>query len=151
MTTRVFLSHSGADWETVHQVATRVASLGLGLTGWDLSGQERLFGSTVQQLQVAAVTMILVTPGSADSEEVRRDVALSIENGKGLLGLRLDPSSVIPDALVEAGAEILDWKNPDDLEYLPHGIAVAEKGAKLLVAAAKRGSGSGAACARPTP
>ena len=105
-------------------------------------------GHVEQELRRATVTIVLI--GRGESDVVKRDIQWSLEHGKGLVGVRLDPGATPPDLLYEAGAEILDWTNPVDVNYLPRAVGAAARSAALLERAAARGTGSGRSCARPT-
>jgi hypothetical protein len=147
---RVFMSHGGADPETVNPVADHLADLGYRVLGREQPGQEEMFvGSALQRVEAADVTVVLVT--AVVSDIMVAEIAHTIRKDKGLLAVRRDPAVPIPDALYAAGAEVLDWTDAEDVEYLPRALAAAERGARVLAAAVTRGSGSGAPCARPTP
>ncbi len=147
---RVFISHGGANPETVNPVADHLAALGYRVLGREQPGQEEMFvGSALQRVEAADVTVVLVT--AAVSNIVVAEVAHTIQKDKGLVAVRRDPSVPIPDVLYDAGAEVLVWTDANDVEYLPRALAAAERGARVLAAATTRGSGSGAPCARPRP
>jgi len=107
-------------------------------------------GSSLQQLQAAVVTIVLVTADAADSDLVAREIDWAIAQNKGILGLRLDEHATLPPSLYDAGAEVLDASNAIDVAYLPRAIDAAVRSAQLLEMAASRGSGTGAPCQRPT-
>jgi len=151
MTDRAFLSYDGPDRSTLDNVAQLISDAGLGITGRDYTRDE-LFavGSSLQQLQAAIVTVVLVTTQAADSELIAQEIEWAIEQNKGILGLRLDEEATLPPALYAAGAEVLDPSNDSDVAYLPKAIEAAVRGAQVLEMAARRGSGMGAPCRRPT-
>lgn len=150
MTQRVFLSYANLEHETLDRVASLVAEIGFGVSGRDFTRNE-LFavGSPLQQLQAASVALVLVTADAEASDAVAREIGWAIEQGKGIVGLKLEPEAQIPRALWNAGAEVLDAREPADLNYLPRAIDASVRGARLLELAASRGTGSGGSCARP--
>lgn len=151
MRERVFLSYEQTERSTLDDVAQLMADAGFGISGRDYTRDELfVVGSALQQLQAATAAVVLVTAQTAGSETVAREVSLAIEQNKGLVGLVLDEGARVPSALYDAGAEILDARQPEDLSYLPRAIDAAIRSAKLLEQAAQRGSGTGAPCQRPT-
>jgi hypothetical protein len=151
MTRRVFISFehpeqlgpSGFDIDAHHD---------LNLHGRHLADPDRRDDPAYirEQLSRSSVTVVLFGTHAAESESVARDIAWSLEGGNGLVGIRLDPAASPPEMLHEAGAEILDWSEPADVTYLRSAIEAAARSAALLRRAAKRGTGSGESCARPT-
>lgn len=150
MTDRVFLSYEDVDRGVLDGVAALVADAGFGVSGRDFT-RDQLFvvGSPLQQLQAASAAIILITPAAAVSEAVALEIAWAIEQGKGIVGLTIEPRAQAPRGLYDAGAEVLDIDVPSDIEYLPRAIEASVRGAKLLELAAGRGTGSGGPCARP--
>ncbi len=150
MTNRVYISHEGLDWETVQDVAMHVVGLGAKLAGWDVGGQEQLFvGSAQQQIAASEVALVLLTEDDRSHARAANDVSVSIEHGKGIVAVLLSAEATIPQAVFDAGAEVLNWEEPEDVAYLGRAITVAEKASRILARAAQQGSGSGAPCARP--
>jgi hypothetical protein len=147
---RIFISHAGIEADKINPVATRLTALGHRVLGREVPGQDQLFvGSALQQLEAADVTVVLVASLTGREDFVREDIMHAIRKDKGVLALQLDAGADTPSALHEAGAEVLNWSDPEDLDYLPRAIAHAERSARVLAAAVKRGAGSGAPCARP--
>lgn len=151
MIDRAFLSYDGPSSGTLDSVAQLIADAGLGISGRDYT-RDALFavGSSLQQLQAAVVTVVLVTAEAAGSDLVAQEIDWAIEQNKGVVGLQLDPHAELPPALYAAGAEVLDSGDKIDIAYLPKAIAAAVRGARVLELAARRGSGMGAPCQRPT-
>ncbi len=150
MTDRIFLSYADVDRDVLERVAGLVAEVGFGVSGRDFTRDELfVVGSPLQQLQAAAAALILVTAEAEASEAIAREIAWAIEQGKGIVGLRIESDARTPRALYDAGAEVLDAHVPSDLEYLPRAIDASVRGAKLLELANSRGTGSGGPCARP--
>ena len=151
MIDRAFLSYDGPDRRTLDNIAQLIADAGLGISGRDYT-RDALFavGSSFQQLQAAVVTVVLVTADAAESELIAQEIDWAIEQNKGIVGLRLDEEATLPLALYAAGAEVLNPSDDIDVAYLPKAIAAAVRGARTLEMAARRGSGMGAPCHRPT-
>lgn len=70
-----------------------------------------------QQIEGSSATIVLIGQHTADSEWIPKEIAWSLDKQppNGLLGIRIDPSAEVPAELTEAGAEILDWYEPDDV------------------------------------
>ncbi|HEX8105454.1 MAG TPA: hypothetical protein VF533_22760 [Solirubrobacteraceae bacterium] len=151
MRERVFLSYEHLGHDALEDVARLVATTGYGISGRNFA-PDKLFavGSPHQQLQAASAALVLITADAEASATIAEEIEWAIEQSKGLVGLRLDPTAAIPRALFDAGAEVLDARRDDDVGYLPRAIDTAVQSAKLLEQAAIRGSGLGAPCARPT-
>jgi hypothetical protein len=150
MTERLFLSYAEVDRDVLDRIAGLVADVGLGVSGRDFTRDELfVVGSPLQQLQAASAALVLITAEAEASDVIAREIAWAIEQGKGIVGLRLEPGARTPRALYDAGAEVLDAHEPSDLEYLPRALDASVRGAKLLELAASQGTGSGGPCARP--
>jgi hypothetical protein len=102
------------------------------------------------QLKRSAVTLVLIGPHTSENKAVTGEIEWTLERGNGLVGILLDPAASPPELLYEAGAEILNWSEPADVSYLKPALEAAARSAALLRRAAKRGTGSGESCARPT-
>jgi hypothetical protein len=62
-----------------------------------------------EQITGSSATTVLIGDQTADSDWVTDEIQWSIDKGNGIIGIRLDPTAEIPQALIDAGAEILDW------------------------------------------
>lgn len=62
-----------------------------------------------EQITGSSATVVLIGDQTADSDWVANEIQWSIDKGNGVVGIRLDPDADVPQALVDAGAEILDW------------------------------------------
>lgn len=100
-----------------------------------------------QQIKGSSATIVLIGRHTADSAWVPREIAWSLDKQppNGLLGIRIDASAEIPAELTQAGAEILNWYDPDDVHQINSAIERA-------IAATGRGGNmpinSASACAR---
>lgn len=150
MTDRIFLSYAEVDRGVLDHVAGLLANAGFGVSGRDFT-RDQLFavGSPLQQLQAASAVLVLMTAAAEASEAIELEIAWAIEQGKGIVGLKIESDAQTPRALYDAGAEVLDAQAPSDVEYLPRAIDASVRGARLLELAASRGTGSGGPCARP--
>lgn len=152
MRSRVFLSFAATATQRVEAVARHTQELGIGIAGrfTPMGGALELVPDLRQQLRVSDA-IVVVFGADAPDEFVRDEIEWSYEDGKGLVGVRLDPTAATPEPLYEAGAEILDWANDEDRARLAGAIRAAIRGAALMERARQHGSGSGAPCARPQP
>lgn len=102
------------------------------------------------QVSRSAVTVVLIGSHASENKWLRSEIEWSLEKGNGLVGILLDPAASTPVMLHEAGAEILNWRDPEDVGYLKAAIDAAARSAALLRRAARHGTGAGESCARPT-
>lgn len=111
---------------------------------------ERMLGTSV--------TVVLIGTKTHESEWVDYEIRRTVEEGKGLLGIRLKgrDESIIPPRLDEVGAETIDWepdKFNDAIERAARGESIAgpsqyapaEPGA---VSAGGTGGGGSSSCGR---
>lgn len=100
-----------------------------------------------EQIKGSSATIVLIGKETAESGWVTKEIGWSLakEPPNGLLGIRIDPDVNIPAELTEAGAEILNWYEPDDVHEINAAIERA-------IAATSRGSNvpvnSASTCAR---
>lgn len=100
-------------------------------------------------LKGTSVTVVLLGDKTADSNWVRREIEWSAEKDppNGLIGIKLSSDAVVPPGL--EGAEILDWRSPDDVREFGNAIERAALGARRMAdAQALVGSTGGASCGR---
>jgi hypothetical protein len=74
------------------------------------------------QIKGSSATIVLIGKETADSAWVDKEITWSRERGKGIVGIRIDPDAPVPDALNVAGAEILDWYKPSDVQQFDASI-----------------------------
>lgn len=67
-----------------------------------------------EQLKGASVTVVLIGRRTANSEWVDYEIRASLEQGMGVVGIRLkdQENAKVPPALLEAGAKVINW-DPD--------------------------------------
>jgi hypothetical protein len=75
-----------------------------------------------EKIKGSSATIVLIGKKTADSEWVDKEIQWSKEQGKGIIGIRIDPDAPIPDGLTEYGAEILDWYKPADVNQFDDAI-----------------------------
>ncbi|MEI8413163.1 MULTISPECIES: TIR domain-containing protein [unclassified Kribbella] len=68
-----------------------------------------------EQLKGTSATIVLIGKDTAKSDWVAKEIEWSREKGNAIVGIRLDPTAKVPDGLLEAGAEMLDWSKPEDV------------------------------------
>lgn len=100
-----------------------------------------------ERLKGTSVTVVLVGDVTAQSIWVSREIRWSLEKNppNGILGVRLSPDAPVPDELMERGAEILKWYEPEDVHEFQDAIeraAIAARSARLMP------TNSASACAR---
>jgi MTH538 TIR-like domain (DUF1863) len=62
-----------------------------------------------EQLLGTSVTVVLIGKETAQSTWVADEIQWSQEKGNGILGIRIDNTSPVPEQLKACGAEIIDW------------------------------------------
>ena len=90
-------------------------------------------------------SIVLIGKETASSGWVANEIAWSLEKGNGLVGILLDEDAAIPEALTDAGVEILSWSSPDDVSEFGDAI---ERAAAATRAAANMPTNSVSTCAR---
>jgi MTH538 TIR-like domain (DUF1863) len=99
-----------------------------------------------EQLQGSSVTVVLLGEHTTESTWVAREVQWSLEKDNGILGIKLkgQGDAEVPQALLDCGAEIIDWA-PDQFG---EAIERAAQAAGRTAALARTGGSSGGSCAR---
>ncbi|MGH8350573.1 MAG: TIR domain-containing protein [Pseudomonas sp.] len=89
-----------------------------------------------ERLKGTSVTVVLIGDVTAQSVWVGREIRWSLDKKppNGLLGIRLSPDSPVPDELMECGAEILNWYEPEDVHEFQAAIERAAAGASSALA-----------------
>lgn len=75
-----------------------------------------------ERIKGSSATIVLLGKHTGDSEWVTREIKWSIEQGKGILGIRLSADATVPDELTDCGAEIIDWYKPADVREFDAAI-----------------------------
>ena len=150
MSNAVFLSYAQETEPWLDDLAGYTHSVGLGITGRfvPVGGALELVPDLRQQLRVSLATVVLF--GTSDDATVDDEIEWTREFGKGIVGIRAEPSARAPVSLFEAGAEVLSWDLDDDRRRLPRAITAAVRGARLMERVVQQGTGAGKSCARPT-
>jgi hypothetical protein len=101
------------------------------------------------QIKGTSVTVVLIGAATAASAWVNKEIAwsLSKEPANGLLGIVIDPRATIPPALLAAGAEVIDWTKPNDVQEFEQAIERAALAA-ARGPAISASTGSGSTCGR---
>lgn len=81
-----------------------------------------------EQITGSSATIVLIGRDTGQSEWVAKEIEWSRDKGNGLIGIRIDPDADVPSGLDEAGAEILDWANPEDVHEFDAAIERAIAG-----------------------
>ncbi len=93
-----------------------------------------------EQLNGTSVTVVLIGQKAWDSDWVKYEIERSLEKGNGLLGIRLEPGVTVPQALIDSGAEVIDW-NPDEFQAALDRAALAAKRTAAISAAGNTSGG----------
>jgi hypothetical protein len=75
-----------------------------------------------EQIKGSSATIVLIGKNTANSGWVDKEIEWTKEQGKGVLGIRIDPDAPIPEGLTEYGAEILNWYDPADVNEFDAAI-----------------------------
>lgn len=88
----------------------------------DSQNDDYVWRKISEQMTGTSATVVLLGEKTYDREWVAREIEKTVQDGKGVLAMRLKdvdaplpPDSRVGKALDEAGAEVLDW-NPDAIE-----------------------------------
>jgi len=136
MTRRVFISYQHAD---------QMKAKGLNLMRYnkhvdvDFTGRHLLnpvdstdpdyIGVKIrEQIKGSSATIVLIGSETTDSEWVEKEIEWSRKEKKGIIGIQINPDAEIPQALVDAGAEILSWYSPEDVKEFDDAIERAIRG-----------------------
>jgi MTH538 TIR-like domain (DUF1863) len=114
------------------------------------STNDPYIGSRIRaQMKGTSVTVVLIGADTASSDWVAKEIewSRSKQPPNGLLGIVIDPGAKIPAALVEYGAEVIDWTQPSDVQQFEAAIERAALGASRGPAIAAS-AGSGSSCGR---
>lgn len=113
-----------------------------------------------EKMRGTSVTVVLIGSRTHTSEWVDYEIRRSIEDGKGLLGIRLKGAETapLPARLADSGAKVMQWA-PDSFEpEIERAARAADVGRRSAASLAEDGStlsqrggfaGGGASCARP--
>ncbi len=90
-----------------------------------------------ERIDGSSVTVVIIGEVTSQSIWVGREIQWSLDKKppNGLLGIRLSPDAPVPDELMEHGAEILNWYDPEDVHEFQDAIeraAVAARSALLM-------------------
>lgn len=138
MTRRVFISYQHADQMKAKglNLMTHNSNVDVDFTGRHLldpvkSSDPDYIGKKIrEQIDGSSATIVLIGSETADSDWVEKEIQWSRDDDKGIIGIRIDPNARIPNALVDAGAEILNWYKPEDVQAFNAAIERAIKGTK---------------------
>lgn len=111
----------------------------------DSTNRDYITRTIKEQLAGTSVTVVLIGKETASSGWVANEIGWSLEKGNGLVGIVLDDGAAIPQALTEAGSEILSWSSPEDVSEFADAI---ERAAAAARAAANMPTNSVSTCAR---
>jgi hypothetical protein len=130
MTRRVFISYQHADLMKARglNLMTHNKNVNVDFTGRHLlspvnsHNPDYISRKIKEKINGSSATIVLIGAQTSDSKWVEKEIEWSREQGKGIIGIRIDPDVSIPDSLTEYGAEILDWFRPEDVQQFDDAI-----------------------------
>ena len=143
MTRRVFISYQHADQMKARglNLMTYNKNVNVDFTGRHLldpvksQDSEYISQKIKEKIKGSSATIVLIGKETAQSEWVEKEIQWSKEQGKGIIGIRIDPGTPVPDGLTEYGAEILDWNEPSDVnqfdDAIERAIAATSRGKSM--------------------
>jgi hypothetical protein len=80
-----------------------------------------------EQIDNTSVTVVLIGRDTVESEWVAREIEWSLSKSQpnGILGIRLEPDVPVPAALIDCGAEIIDWNAHEFAEAIDRAAIIA--------------------------
>lgn len=109
----------------------------------DSNNRDYIRAKIKEQLDGTSVTVVLIGEETAQSDWVADEIRWSLEKGNGILGIRLDSAGETPQALLDCGAEVIDW----DAHAFAGAIERAAEGGRRTRQIERTGAGGGS-CAR---
>jgi len=130
MTRRVFISYQHKDQMRARglNLMTYNKRVNIDFTGRHLldpvksTDRDYISRKIREQITGSSATIVLIGKNTADSGWVDKEIEWTKEQGKGVLGIRIDPDAPIPEGLTEYGAEILNWYDPSDVNEFDAAI-----------------------------
>lgn len=130
MTRRVFISYQHADQMKARgfNLMTHNKNVDVDFTGRHLldpvksRDPDYISRKIKEKIKGSSAAVVLIGKQTAGSPWVDKEIEWSRDQGKGIIGIRIDPDASIPEALIDCGAEILDWYKPDDVQQFDDAI-----------------------------
>ncbi|MCK6080980.1 TIR domain-containing protein [Microbacterium sp. EYE_5] len=121
MTKHIFLSFVEEDLETVRLFRGQARNKNSALAFDDYSvkvpynstSATYIRSKITEKIKASSVTIVLIGTHTWKSDWVAWEIKKSVELGKKVIGVRLKAGVLIPGALTEARAKIVDWKIDD--------------------------------------
>jgi hypothetical protein len=110
----------------------------------DSTNRDYVRSKIKEEMTGTSVTVVLIGKNCADSDWVADEIRWSQEKGNGLLGILLDDGCRVPEALTDAGVEVIGW-HPHAFET---AIERAGTAAGRVASIMSSVDGSGGSCAR---
>jgi hypothetical protein len=130
MTRRVFISYQHADQMKARgfNLMSYNKNIDIDFTGRHLldpvksKDPDYISRKIKEKIKGSSATIVLIGKETADSDWIEKEIQWSKDQGKGIIGIRIEPDAEVPDGLVEYGAEILDWFSPADVQQFDDAI-----------------------------
>jgi len=130
MTRRVFISYQHADQMKASglNLMTHNKNVDVDFTGRHLldpvksRDPDYISRKIKEKISGSSAAIVLIGKETAGSAWVDKEIEWCREQGKGIIGIRIDTGAAIPEALNDCGAEILDWYKPDDVHQFDNAI-----------------------------
>ncbi|WP_192804583.1 TIR domain-containing protein [Rhodococcus erythropolis] len=144
MTRRVFISYQHADQMKARglNLMTYNKNVNIDFTGRHLLDPVKshdpnyISRKIKEKITGSSATIVLIGKNTADSDWIDKEIQWSKDQGKGIIGIRIDPKAPVPESLTEYGAEILNWYEPADVnqfdDAIERAIAATRRGRSML-------------------
>jgi MTH538 TIR-like domain (DUF1863) len=82
----------------------------------------------LEKIKGSSAAIVLIGKQTAESSWVEKEIQWVKDQGKGIVGIRIDADAVVPQSLLDGGAELLDWSQPEDVQQFDAAIERAIAG-----------------------
>ncbi len=143
MTRRIFISYQHADQMKARglNLMTYNKNVNIDFTGRHLldpvksRDPDYISRKIKEKITGSSATVVVIGKDTAASDWVDKEIQWSKEQGKGIVGIRIDPEATVPDGLTAYGAEILNWFEPADVnqfnDAIERAIAATNRGRSM--------------------
>lgn len=130
MTRRIFISYQHADQMKARglNLMTYNRNINIDFTGRHLLDPVKshdpnyISRKIKEKITGSSATIVLIGKKTAESDWVDKEIQWTKDQGKGIIGIRIDPDAPVPDGLTDYGSEILNWYEPGDVNQFDDAI-----------------------------